>query len=152
VRVEWTDGRRAHDGRARPGYRTGRHDIPRTRSSLATPQKCIKTQQDADSVCWLPQNHTFTYDEPIKVESCTQAICDLALRFGEGADEEEASMVSNTTTRTRLLSLGGADKDSFCVCSRGRSEWRCWSREWTTRVPNCTHALEELYVVLSTRY
>jgi hypothetical protein len=39
------------------------------------------------------QNHTFTYDEPIKVESVTQAVCDLALRFGEGADEEEASMV-----------------------------------------------------------
>lgn len=40
-----------------------------------------------------PQNHSFTYDEPIKVESVTQAVCDLALRFGEGADEEEASMV-----------------------------------------------------------
>lgn len=39
------------------------------------------------------QNHSFTYDEPIKVESVTQAVCDLALRFGEGADEEEASMV-----------------------------------------------------------
>ncbi|ORY38927.1 proteasome subunit alpha type 5, partial [Leucosporidium creatinivorum] len=38
------------------------------------------------------QNHSFTYDEPIKVESVTQAVCDLALRFGEGADEEEASM------------------------------------------------------------
>lgn len=40
------------------------------------------------------QNHTFTYDEPIKIESVTQAVCDLALRFGEGADEEEATMVS----------------------------------------------------------
>lgn len=40
-----------------------------------------------------PQNHSFTYDEPIKVESVTQAVCDLALRFGEGADEEEATMV-----------------------------------------------------------
>ncbi|KDE08879.1 proteasome subunit alpha type-5 [Microbotryum lychnidis-dioicae p1A1 Lamole] len=38
------------------------------------------------------QNHSFTYDEPIKVESITQTICDLALRFGEGADEEEATM------------------------------------------------------------
>lgn len=25
----------------------------------------------------------------------TQAVCDLALRFGEGADEEEATMVSD---------------------------------------------------------
>lgn len=41
------------------------------------------------------QNHSFTYDEPIKVESVTQAVSDLALRFGEGADEEEATMVSS---------------------------------------------------------
>ena len=26
------------------------------------------------------------------IESCTQAICDLALRFGEGADGEESTM------------------------------------------------------------
>lgn len=29
------------------------------------------------------QNHRFTYDEPMKTESCTQAICDYALQFGE---------------------------------------------------------------------
>ncbi|KAG4300676.1 hypothetical protein PCANB_003026 [Pneumocystis canis] len=33
------------------------------------------------------QNHRFTYDEPIGVESVTQSICDLALKFGEDADE-----------------------------------------------------------------
>ncbi|ORZ00250.1 nucleophile aminohydrolase [Syncephalastrum racemosum] len=38
------------------------------------------------------QNHRFTYDEPLKVESLTQSICDLALRFGESADGEEAVM------------------------------------------------------------
>ncbi|KAJ8294160.1 putative proteasome subunit alpha type-5 [Rhodotorula toruloides] len=38
------------------------------------------------------QNHVFTYDEPIKVESVTQSVSDLALRFGEGANEEDASM------------------------------------------------------------
>ncbi|KAM0791487.1 proteasome component pup2 [Microbotryomycetes sp. NB124-2] len=38
------------------------------------------------------QNHTFTYDEPIKVESVTQSVSDLALRFGEGVDDEEAKM------------------------------------------------------------
>lgn len=47
------------------------------------------------------QNHTFTYDEPIKVESVTQAVCDLALRFGEGADEEEASMVGAVNIHQR---------------------------------------------------
>ena len=38
------------------------------------------------------QNHSFTYDEAIKVESVTQAICDLALRFGESVHDEEAMM------------------------------------------------------------
>ncbi|KAJ3291969.1 proteasome component pup2 [Borealophlyctis nickersoniae] len=38
------------------------------------------------------QNHWFTYNEQIKVESVTQAVCDLALRFGESADGEDAVM------------------------------------------------------------
>eukprot|EP01125_Pyxidicula_operculata_P000942 TRINITY_DN10813_c0_g1_i1.p1 TRINITY_DN10813_c0_g1~~TRINITY_DN10813_c0_g1_i1.p1 ORF type:complete len:270 (+),score=70.97 TRINITY_DN10813_c0_g1_i1:60-812(+) len=36
------------------------------------------------------QNYRFTYDEPIGVESATQGICDLALRFGEDRDDEDA--------------------------------------------------------------
>jgi 20S proteasome alpha/beta subunit len=40
------------------------------------------------------QNHAFTYDEAIGVESVTQAVCDLALRFGESMDNESAMMVS----------------------------------------------------------
>ena len=39
------------------------------------------------------QNHSFTFDERIGVESCTQAVCDLALRFGESMDNEDAMMV-----------------------------------------------------------
>ncbi|KAI5119714.1 hypothetical protein M0805_001428 [Coniferiporia weirii] len=38
------------------------------------------------------QNHSFTYDEPIRVESATQAVCDLALRFGESVHDEDAMM------------------------------------------------------------
>src|SRR5260221_5453628 len=38
------------------------------------------------------QNHSFIYDEAIKVESVTQAVCDLALRFGESVHDEEAMM------------------------------------------------------------
>ncbi|KAG8923448.1 proteasome component pup2 [Tulasnella sp. 419] len=38
------------------------------------------------------QSHAFTYDEKIKVESVTQAVCDLALRFGESMDNEDAMM------------------------------------------------------------
>jgi 20S proteasome subunit alpha 5 len=38
------------------------------------------------------QNHAFTYDEKIKVESVTQAVCDLALRFGESIHDDDAMM------------------------------------------------------------
>ncbi|KAK9896025.1 proteasome subunit alpha type 5 [Cystobasidium minutum MCA 4210] len=38
------------------------------------------------------QNHTFTYDEPIKVESVTEAVGDLAMRFGESTADEDALM------------------------------------------------------------
>ncbi|KAI9027229.1 nucleophile aminohydrolase [Phycomyces nitens] len=38
------------------------------------------------------QNHRFTYEESLKVESVTQSVCDLALRFGEGADGEDSIM------------------------------------------------------------
>ena len=41
------------------------------------------------------QNHRFTYNESMPVESCVQSICDLALRFGEDDEEgaEGGSMV-----------------------------------------------------------
>lgn len=42
------------------------------------------------------QQHRFTYNEAMPVESCTQALCDLALRFGEedeSGEERGTSMV-----------------------------------------------------------
>jgi 20S proteasome subunit alpha 5 len=39
------------------------------------------------------QGHWFTFNERMKVESVTQSVCDLALRFGESADGEESVMV-----------------------------------------------------------
>jgi 20S proteasome subunit alpha 5 len=33
------------------------------------------------------QSHRFTYNEPMTVESCTQSLCDLALRFGEDGED-----------------------------------------------------------------
>ena len=54
------------------------------------------------------QNHAFHYNEPLRVESCTQAICDLALRFGEGADGEESIM--SRPFGVALL-LAGYDED-----------------------------------------
>eukprot|EP00884_Botryococcus_braunii_P016366 jgi/Botrbrau1/3412/Bobra.0337s0045.1 len=35
------------------------------------------------------QQHRFSYNEPMPVESVTQSLCDLALRFGEDDEEEE---------------------------------------------------------------
>jgi len=57
------------------------------------------------------QMHNFTYDEKIGVESCTQAVCDLALRFGESVEDDDALMVS----------YNNASADD----SRDHSEWHC---------------------------
>ena len=54
------------------------------------------------------QNHAFHYSEPLRVDSCTQAICDLALRFGESGDEEESVM--SRPFGVALL-LAGYDED-----------------------------------------
>ena len=40
------------------------------------------------------QHHTFTYDEPVTVEALTQAVCDLALSFGEGSDGDSEKRMS----------------------------------------------------------
>ena len=40
------------------------------------------------------QQHRFSYNEAMPVESCTQALSDLALRFGED-DDEEGGMVGS---------------------------------------------------------
>ena len=37
------------------------------------------------------QNHRFSYNEPIRIEALTQAICDLALNFAEDGDEKKMS-------------------------------------------------------------
>lgn len=36
------------------------------------------------------QHHKFVYDEPLSPSACTQALCDLALRFGEDGRDEDA--------------------------------------------------------------
>lgn len=40
------------------------------------------------------QQHRFTYNEPMPVESLTQSLCDLALRFGEDEDDDDAGSMS----------------------------------------------------------
>ena len=51
--------------------------------------------------------HNLYYDEDISVESLTQSVCDLALRFGEGASGEERLM--SRPFGVALL-IGGYDK------------------------------------------
>ena len=38
------------------------------------------------------QSHRFTYDEPMRVESLTQSVCDLMMSFGEGGEENKSKM------------------------------------------------------------
>jgi 20S proteasome subunit alpha 5 len=38
------------------------------------------------------QSHRFNYDEPMGIEACVQAVCDLALRFGENRKGKEEQM------------------------------------------------------------
>lgn len=45
-------------------------------------------------VCVAPQNHWFTYNETMTVESVTQAVSNLALQFGE-EDADPGAMVSH---------------------------------------------------------
>jgi hypothetical protein len=42
------------------------------------------------------------------IESCTQSLCDLALRFGE--DSDEAGMVSATHNLTQTAQWQGRDE------------------------------------------
>lgn len=53
------------------------------------------------------QNYTFTYDEPIPIESVTQGICDLSIRFGE--DREKGESVMSRPFGVALL-VGGVDE------------------------------------------
>ena len=54
------------------------------------------------------QQHRFSYNEAMPVESCTQALSDLALRFGED-DDEEGGMV-----RAGLPQIVSAHSPSNC--------------------------------------
>ena len=55
------------------------------------------------------QNHRFSYDEPLLIESCAQSVCDLALRFGEGVDEDDNEAIMSRPFGVSLL-LAGVDE------------------------------------------
>jgi hypothetical protein len=75
----------------------------------------------ADSFCL--QNHRFTYDEKLKVESVTQSVCDLALRFGEGAEGEESIMVREKNKKM-------ANKNEKLIIHLESSFWCCTAYCW----------------------
>lgn len=58
------------------------------------------------------QNHTFNYNEPVGVEALTQAVCDLALSFGEGSDGDSKKRMSRPFGVALLLA--GYDKLDGC--------------------------------------
>ncbi len=51
------------------------------------------------------QQHRFNYNESMPVESCTQALSDLALRFGEDDDEEGGMVRCHTLSSSFHCSL-----------------------------------------------
>eukprot|EP00898_Chlorokybus_atmophyticus_P007362 jgi/Chlat1/7627/Chrsp64S07107 len=59
------------------------------------------------------QNHWFTYAEPMSVESCTQSLCDMALRFGEGGDEDDDKRMSRPFGVALLIA--GWDERGPCL-------------------------------------
>ncbi|OIV91283.1 hypothetical protein TanjilG_01814 [Lupinus angustifolius] len=67
------------------------------------------------------QNHRFSFGEPMTVESTTQALCDLALRFGEG-DEESMSRPFGVS-----LLIAGHDENgpSLYYTDPSGTFWQC---------------------------
>lgn len=55
------------------------------------------------------QNHRFTYNEAMPVESCVQSLCDLALRFGEDDKEDDGGASMVHPSANYRFSLCGAD-------------------------------------------
>ena len=56
------------------------------------------------------QNHRFTYNEPVRTEALTQAVCDLALAFGEGADRDARQTKMSRPFGVALLIAGHDDR------------------------------------------
>lgn len=61
-----------------------------TMSGLAADARTLVDHARTEAI-----NHTFLYNERIPVESVTQAVCNLALRFGEGVESGNQKRDSN---------------------------------------------------------
>ena len=71
-------------------------------SGLSSDSKTIIEHARVES-----QNHRFLYNEPMKVESLTQSVCDLALQFGDMGDGNQKKIMSRPFGAALLI--GGVD-------------------------------------------
>ncbi|KAG6428808.1 hypothetical protein SASPL_106845 [Salvia splendens] len=87
------------------------------------------------------QNHRFSYGEPMTVESTTQALCDLALRFGEG-DEESMSRPFGVS-----LLIAGHDENGPCLYYTDPSGtfWQCNAKAIGSGSEGADSSLQEQY-------
>ncbi|KAH8521221.1 hypothetical protein H0E87_002325, partial [Populus deltoides] len=87
------------------------------------------------------QNHRFSYGEPMTVESTTQALCDLALRFGEG-DEESMSRPFGVS-----LLIAGHDEHgpSLYYTDPSGTFWQCNAKAIGSGSEGADSTLQEQY-------
>ncbi|GMH11530.1 hypothetical protein Nepgr_013371 [Nepenthes gracilis] len=87
------------------------------------------------------QNHRFSYGEPMTVESTTQALCNLALRFGEG-DEESMSRPFGVS-----LLIAGHDEhgQSLYYTDPSGTFWQCNAKAIGSGSEGADSSLQEQY-------
>ncbi|OAE27244.1 hypothetical protein AXG93_473s1150 [Marchantia polymorpha subsp. ruderalis] len=87
------------------------------------------------------QNHRFSYNEPMSVESTTQALCDLALRFGEG-DEDSMSRPFGVS-----LLIAGHDETGPClyITDPSGTFWECDAKAIGSGSEGADSSLQEHY-------
>ena len=64
------------------------------------------------------QFHRFSFDCAMSTESCTQSICDLALKFGEKGKDDDSALVWSFYPLVTFLSKDPAHPLMFCLQSR----------------------------------
>eukprot|EP00249_Psilotum_nudum_P002695 c15819_g1_i1 orf=475-1191(-) len=87
------------------------------------------------------QNHRFSYNEPMGVESTTQALCDLALRFGEGDDDSMSRPFGVS------LLIAGYDEHGPCLYHTDPSGafWQCNAKAIGSGSEGADTSLQEHY-------
>ncbi|KAI8529741.1 hypothetical protein RHMOL_Rhmol12G0248800 [Rhododendron molle] len=99
------------------------------------------------------QNHRFSYGEPMTVESTTQALCDLALRFGEGDEESMVdifylfSFFSQSRPFGVSLLIAGHDENgpSLYYTDPSGTFWQCNAKAIGSGSEGADSSLQEQY-------